>query len=376
MVSDTLTLAANIVTLGATKVATASSTSVKIAGQYYEGATKNGKLFLKAVKKMQTYQVDGLQGARSYLKKVKKTLKSQTPFDVATQGTSFGMALRNIAYRAMQKDFELITSPEIFQELKEKLNPQNLEYIIQEYTKLHLASMSEADGWDLGKTIGGVVEMFDLTGVSSLVNDFAHPVCPANMGALDYKDPKSDGSVCTKSSDCESDCCSNGKCTPSSSGFKTNICAGTDPHKSLNNGATCLSSDRCLSGCCAPTPATGKNTCSVMPTGGFDYGKCIGLATKSSLEERAPCKSSLECKRGCCSPKYSFGEHVCTPFEVGFHPQFNQCVGELYPAGEPCTSSFACGSGCCSSKYSNGVRKCTPSLGTDFDPISNQCLLY
>lgn len=384
MVESTLTLVANIVMLGATRVATKTKTSVEIAGKHYEGGTKAGKMFLKAVKKFQTMNVDGVKPGASYVQKVKHKLAGDSDslketmerLDGATQATM------EIAIRSVSNDFKSITSPEILEELSKRLSPENLRYVIREYSKLHISALSESDAWNLGLTIGGIVGMFDLTGLTSVVTSFAKPICVV-AGELDYMDQKNDGEPCTKSIDCISNCCSSIDsgdtltCAPLSIGFHPDSCIGPDPQRSLPDGSMCNDSQYCQSGCCQKTNDESPFRCKkYSDVRAYDSAVCLGSPARFAITQTGQsCESTLDCSSGCCTRKYSNGHQVCTPTVPGGDPVTNQCAGKLFADGEPCARSHSCQSGCCSKKYSQGILKCTP-LGVPgwYDPVANECV--
>jgi hypothetical protein len=381
MIIAPVRLAANIATMSATKIPAKTLTSVEIAGKHYEGGTKYGKIFLKCVKKFQTYQK---KGTTSYFSKVyQKRMGSQRKVR-ATRAKLDGFAnsYSTISSRALSNDFDTITSPEILKELNERLNPLNLEYVKNMYSNMHLAALSESDSWNIAGNVIEFVSMFDLTGVSDVVSAFAKPVCTFEL--LDYKDLRLDGALCSKSSECESSCCSSSsgvsKCISSSIGFNPDVCIGVNPDASIAPGAQCITSEHCQSsnpflgvGCCSNNNDGLPHTCrtEVMR---FDPNRCLGSPAKFTSGALEACESSLECDHGCCTGKYSNGVAVCTELRIGFDPVDNQCLGSLYPNHSTCQYSHMCNSGCCTSKYSSdGKLRCAP-LSPGFDPKSNACV--
>lgn len=166
-------------------------------------------MFLKGVKMFQTIEVKGVKEGASYVQKVSYKLAGTSKAQRKTWRKVNGKvkALEEIMTRALSQDFVAMTSPEVAQELSRRLRPENLQYVIREYTKIHMAAMSQSDAWELGNTIGGIVGMFDLTGVVDVINVFAKPIC-TQVDDLDYQDQFGDWKPCTSSIDCLNNCCS------------------------------------------------------------------------------------------------------------------------------------------------------------------------
>lgn len=387
MVRATATMGANLVMRGATKVPQKTDTTIEIGGKHYEGGTALGKTFLKAVKKLQTIVPKGSTDSWSYGARViqKRAGTQKNLVKTARKLDGRCNSLLAVSSRALSGDFERITSPEIHTELRKRLNAQNLQHVKDLYSKIHLGALSNSDAWNLANTVVEFVGLIDLTGVSNVVAAYAKPVC-SFVPELTYKDPSEDWTPCTKSSDCESSCCSGAyssgalKCTPSLIGFNPDICIGSNPQKRLQPGAECITSEECESsnpllgvGCCSNNNDGQPHQCrnDVML---FDSNLCLGSPAKFTLGALESCQSSLECQYGCCTGKYSNGIPVCTELRIGFDPVFNQCLGSLYPDWSPCQYSHMCQSGCCTSKYSTDSKLRCAALSPGFNPSSNACV--
>ena len=76
--------------------------------------------------------------------------------------------------------FADMTSPEIEKEINDRFGPQGAYEIKSRWGGIHLAQMFEADSFATAKNVLTVVSIVDITGLTAVVNAFAHPICKDN----------------------------------------------------------------------------------------------------------------------------------------------------------------------------------------------------
>jgi len=202
-----LILAANIASLGLATPATASTgaavNTIKVGGKTVAGTSKLGKVFVKAVKTLQTagsvQKIDGVENAvkgvkilqrfknaktGTTVKKTWTTIKiSRNTYDISDDITDDATFSRDV-YGALKEykegfanDFAGQTSNDINNELNRKFNPTTAQFLKETWAEYALNELAEAEAWQIASTTLGLVSIVDITGVTGVVEAYAKPVC-------------------------------------------------------------------------------------------------------------------------------------------------------------------------------------------------------
>ena len=179
-------VAANIASLGLTSAATeGAELTIKFGEKIVIGESRLGKLFVKAVKAVQTYQpIEG--NVVKETKIVKRIFNSKfgTSARFVTFFKKFSMDSMTTYYdfrRAFADDFAKQTSQEISDELDNHFIPETARFLKEEFAGHHFESLKAQlkikGGIDAGKSFADFIAMFDITGISGLIASYTKPIC-------------------------------------------------------------------------------------------------------------------------------------------------------------------------------------------------------
>jgi hypothetical protein len=177
-VLSTLTVAANIATLGLaapeTAAAGAAEKTVTIAGKAMTGGSRIGKAFVKAVKVMQTVRPEEVAKDATLIRrlgdkagKVKDTIEVSSTLYQA--GSDFSTVFAD--------DFANQTSAEIDREINNRFRPEVARYLKEQWGMVQLHQMSSANGFVVAQDTMAIVSLVDITGITGMVGSFVKPVC-------------------------------------------------------------------------------------------------------------------------------------------------------------------------------------------------------
>jgi len=186
-------LAANIATLGgassATKVARAGEEVVSIGSK--TRVVKSGSLAKYMWKAVDIFQTISNTPTAARLTLLKRYFNPRTMqyLQQSVVVAKYGYAVANLAkdgydavklYSSMYaRDFEKQTSAAINTEINNRFAPKVAQYIKESWAEIQLHEVAKADGFAIAKNVMDVVSVFDITGVVSVINAYAHPLCGA-----------------------------------------------------------------------------------------------------------------------------------------------------------------------------------------------------
>ena len=174
-------LAVNIATLGMSSSAAApASQSLKIGEKVYEGTSKVGKAFVTVVNKLKSIPLNPTvaKGIEIFKKIYNPTTKEviKTIKTIYKIGKLEYDATKDY-FSAFAEDFINQTSPEINQEIDNRFNPQVARFIKESWGNVQLDEMSISNGFNIAGNVLSAVSIVDPTGIASVINAFAKPVC-------------------------------------------------------------------------------------------------------------------------------------------------------------------------------------------------------
>ncbi|MBS1789115.1 MAG: hypothetical protein JST85_15410 [Acidobacteria bacterium] len=176
----------NIISLGQTSAATTAAkagSSVATGGAAAASqAAKLSKLTqlsnsIKAAMTAAKGNVTTLVGGPENLAKIQnvvktggKAFKANSPFEKEV----------DLFSKEFADNFDLMTSPEINREINKRFGKDAAYQIKQQWGIRHLSMMLEANGFATAKNVVSTISMADPTGLVSVGNAFAHPICKDN----------------------------------------------------------------------------------------------------------------------------------------------------------------------------------------------------
>ncbi len=190
-VLSSLTVAANIATLGLASPETgaageAERSSGSAAGQGASASARGlnatstvGKLFLKAIKYMQTIKPANLKADATVVKTIwaaktgTKVKKSVTAFRVAGELYQDKDQFAT-AYAA---DFANQTSPAINATIDAQFAPNAALFIKKQWALQSMTAMQAAQDFEIAQDVLTAVSIVDISGVTGLVASFTKPIC-------------------------------------------------------------------------------------------------------------------------------------------------------------------------------------------------------
>ncbi len=178
-------LAANIATLGlsteVTAGAHAAEETLTIGSKTFTTATKTGKALIKAVKFLASNAPEAKNATV-----VKRIISAKTGTTLRKIVTSAKVGL--LAHtaisdysKAFADDFVNQTSPEINAEIDRRFNPVTAYQIKKEWGLVQINEMAQANHWVIANDVLSAVSIVDITGVTSVVNAYAKPICGVMM---------------------------------------------------------------------------------------------------------------------------------------------------------------------------------------------------
>lgn len=177
-VLSTVTVAANIATLGlatpATGATTAGAQTVKVAGKTMTGGSKLGNAFVKAVNVMQTIKPAQLAKDATLIRKVAHRA-GQVKEAVEVVSTLYE-AGNNFA-SLFADDFAKQTSDEIDREINRRFRPEVARYLKEQWGLIQLDEMAKANGFVVAQDTLAIVSLVDISGVTGMVGSFVKPIC-------------------------------------------------------------------------------------------------------------------------------------------------------------------------------------------------------
>ncbi len=177
-VLSTVTVAANIATLGlatpATGGAAVGQQSVKIAGKAMTGGSRLGNAFVKAVGVMQTIKPGKLAKDATLVRKIAhRAGQVKDTIEVASTLYEAGSNFASL----FADDFAKQTSAEIDREINRRFRPEVARYLKEQWGLIQLDEMAQANGFVVAQDVMAIVSLVDISGVTGMVGSFVKPLC-------------------------------------------------------------------------------------------------------------------------------------------------------------------------------------------------------
>ncbi len=186
-VSSVVMLAVNIGTLGLaapeTQAARAGMQTVKVGGKVLTGGTKAGRALVKIKNLYDEVKPSTL--AKNY-KVVRMFYNPRTRKVIENLKQTYDVA--NVVYDAQStfrttfsEDFAEQTSSEIAARIDAEFSPEVASYVKSVWADAQLSRLASTEAWETAQTALSVVSLADPTGVTSVVEAYAKPVCQPHM---------------------------------------------------------------------------------------------------------------------------------------------------------------------------------------------------